>query len=87
MNFIIDDEQMVLINAWCDKQDKIAAEEQAKDAEMCVLRDDLGMTLPYYGATGGQLQFIFTPCSIGVAQTVKHLWTKNTLDITDYAGW
>lgn len=40
--------------------------------------------VPYYGAVGGGLEYIFTPTSIGVIVKVKEAYTGLELDLTDW---
>jgi hypothetical protein len=42
---------------------------------------------PYYGATGGQLTFMFTPTNLGVVVKVEHCYTKETIDLSEYENW
>lgn len=45
----------------------------------------LGGTVPYSGAIGGAVSYIFTPTSIGFVVKVRCYGKE--LDITDYSDW
>jgi hypothetical protein len=87
MKFEIPEDKFEQFNVWREEQDKIAAEKQKEDEELCKMIEDCGLGFPYYGATGGNLKFMFTPCSIGVTIQVEHLYTKAVLDLTNYEDW
>jgi hypothetical protein len=42
---------------------------------------------PYYGATGGQLTYMFTPTNLGIVVKVEHCYTKETIDLSEYENW
>lgn len=44
-------------------------------------------TIPYYGAIGGGLTFMFRPTGLGDIIKVKEFLTKEEIDITDYDCW
>jgi len=44
-----------------------------------------GGTMPYSGAIGGAVSYIFTPTSIGTAVVVRAY--REELDVTDYGEW
>lgn len=69
--FYLSDEQVEKIKAFEDTQDIIVAIEQ-------------GLDMPYYGAIGGSLSYIFIPTSLGVIIKVRHSVTKEELDVTEY---
>ena len=48
------------------------------------LIDQTERGIPYYGATGGSLTYMITPCSLGMAIVIKHNVTKAEIDLTDY---
>lgn len=43
--------------------------------------------LPYGGAAGGHLSYIFTPTSLGVAFEVKENVSGKTINLTRYEDW
>jgi len=87
MNFEIPEDKLERLNKWCAEQDEISAKMQEEDELLKQLQEDVGISLPYYGATGGCLKFIFIPCSIGMTIKVEHLFTHNELDLTDVEDW
>lgn len=46
-----------------------------------------GGEYPYYGTNGAGVQYIFTPTSLGTVLKVKHLFTKEEIDLTEYDNW
>ena len=87
MKFEIPEEKLERLEEWCKEQDKIAAEMQKGDEFIIQLQESVGIQLPYYGAAGGVLKYIFTPCSIGMGIEVEHLYTNDVLDLTDVEEW
>ena len=93
--FGLTDEQEAKLNTWLDEQSKLACEMQKDDAatdpdsifNQAFTRDMIEQGHPYYGAIGGALTFEFTPTSIGCAVKVKHGYTKNEIDLSDYDSW
>ena len=87
MKFEIPEEKLERLNKWCAEQDEIAAEKQKDDELLQQLVEDVGIPLPYYGATGGCFKYIFIPCSIGMTIRVEHLFTQDVIDLTDDEDW
>lgn len=71
--------QVEKLKVWQEEQDQIWVESKQ-------LVDPNNPTLPYYGAIGGSLEYIFQPTGIGMIVTVRHA-TGNELDLTDYDMW
>jgi len=74
MQFTLTEEQVKKVIEFEKTQDTIVAMEQ-------------GLDMPYYGAVGGSLKYIFIPTSIGTIAKVYHVATKEELDITNYEDW
>lgn len=94
MKFETTPDQDAKIKAWANKQDKIVLEEQRKkfadpEARQCdpflaALADD---GIAYYGAIGGELEYCFSPTSVGDVLVVKHSRTGAEINVTDYESW
>jgi hypothetical protein len=72
--FNLSEAQCNKVNIWRREQDAIVAKQQGKNA-------------PYYGASGGEVTYMFTPTTIGCVMQVKHAMTESVLDISDYDSW
>jgi hypothetical protein len=72
--FSLTKEQQEKLDKWENKIDKKVAKKQ-------------GTKEPYYGATGGSLTYCFTPTSIGTVIKVKHGFTNEEIDLSDYESW
>jgi hypothetical protein len=71
--FELRDADMKRLNEWKKEQEAKARTMQGKK--------------PYYGAIGGELTYMFTPTSLGVVVKVKHEYTGDVLDLTEYSDW
>lgn len=72
------------------EQNKIAVANQRKelpDPDLFIEEYYWEKGIPYAGAIGGGLSYIFTPTSIGTSVRVKSAFTNNELDVTDYGEW
>ena len=76
---------------WKDEQSKQVVEMQRKNSlaefpdKFLQRLNDKG--IPYYGASGGELTYSFTPTSLGMIVSVRHGVTKQEFDFTDYDSW
>lgn len=76
------DEQMLKLRAWKDEQDaKVAAAQKGGELE------EMGLTPPYYGCTGGGYSYILTPTSLGMCVQVRNGITGEEIDLTDSEDW
>jgi predicted Zn-dependent peptidase len=73
MRFELDDAQTKKLYEWLKEQESKAESIQGRE--------------PYYGATGGQLTYMFTPTNLGVVVKVKHEYTKAVIDLSEYENW
>lgn len=90
MKFELNDAQLEKLDSWKREQNKKAVEKQKAeppDIDERLLQEMWNTGFPYTGAIGGDLEFIFTPTSIGVIAVVKHVMTGEELDLTDYNLW
>lgn len=74
MTFTLSPDQESRAVLWAVDQDQSFAARQGRET-------------PYYGASGGNLTYEFTPTSIGLAVRVRHSGTGEVLDLTDYDSW
>lgn len=79
--FYLDDDQKRELQQWIAAQNSKALEMQKG------MDYPFGGDKPYYGATGGVLTYCFTPTSLGLVTVVKHGYTKEEIDLTDYDSW
>ena len=90
ISFSLTAQQFHKVKEWEQEQNRIMIEKQKKnppDAPRALLEACWETGNPYYGATGGEITYSFTPTSIGVITEVKYAMTGKTLDITDYESW
>jgi hypothetical protein len=72
------------IDEWSKIQDKLTMDLQNKRR---IARGEKTVNYPYYGCSGGELQYIFIPTTIGIITKVKHAMTENEFDFTDYGNF
>ena len=90
MRFELTVDQLAKLVAWESEQDRIACEQQKATVGAVLdplIADSLERGIPYYGAIGGSLTYMFTPTSLGVVTKVMHGYTSNVLDLSDYENW
>lgn len=86
--FSLTEDELVKIAAWdaeCNKRIIEKQKEEMSEADFFLLTGN--GKHPYFGACGGNLQYTFTPTSIGVSVEVKNVYLNESLDITDYDSW
>lgn len=86
MKFEIDAGQMAKLKAWSAKRDAEVCKAQMKSKDPFT-RAEAKAGRAYYGAAGGQLEYCFSPTSLGDSLVVKHAATKAKIDLTDYDAW
>lgn len=86
MTFKITKTQQKLIDKWTKEQDLIAVGIQKSEVKSPTMWHQMSWSdgVPESGAIGGGLEYIFTPTSIGTMIKIKHLFTKEILDISEY---
>ena len=80
MTFTLDPYRVKKLLEWNKTQDTLTLDKQNKP------KKEKGEKLdkyPYYGCSGGQLTYTFTPTMIGTFVTVEHAATKNKLEFSD----
>lgn len=71
MIFAVEKEELAVIHEWSAKLE----------------RATFGEETPYYGAIGGELEYRFTPTSLGTILTVKYSNSDEVLNVTEKLGW
>lgn len=74
--------QLEKFNKWAEEQDALVMGQQ-KGTEF----EELGCGGPYYGCSGGQYTYMYTPTSLGGIYKIRHNLTENEIDLTDYENW
>jgi hypothetical protein len=74
--FEIPDHKIPELEAWLKEQN----EQAKKDMESRLDESDAGFPP---SATGEYVMFMFMPTSLGPVIKVRHLWTKNEIDLSD----
>lgn len=86
MKFELTLDQLTKILEWQKQIDQKVLEEQKQ-----TLPNWHELTMdgeyPYYGPIGGDLTYCFSPTSLGVVVKIKHNFTGEILDLTDYDRW
>ena len=86
--FTITSEDDQKINKWLKEvvyPPIVAQQRKNPDVAHLLFELDDGTVVPYEGAIGGGLTFMFTPTSLGIITQVKY--KDQTLDLTDYDMW
>lgn len=86
--FSLTESQLLKIASWnaeCNNRIIKKQREEMTEFDFLFLTGD--GKYPYFGACGGNLQYIFTPTSIGVSVVVKNVYLDEALDVTDYDSW
>lgn len=79
-NFTLNQNQELKLSTWINEQDKKVMEEQNKNKEN-------PRNHPYYGCSGGEYTYSFTPTSLGTIRRVTNNYTKESIDLTEYGDW
>jgi len=75
--FEIPDHKIPELEAWLKEQNELAkADIESRMGE----ERDVGFPL---SATGETVMYMFMPTSLGPVIKVRHLWTKNEIDLSD----
>ena len=83
-HFTLSDEDMKKVNTWYETLIPKILEIQNKSGnEEYPYSGDL----PYYGAIGGGLEYIFVPNALGTVVKVKEYYTQEELNLTNYSDW
>jgi len=83
-HFTLSDEDMKKVNTWYETLIPKILEIQNKSGnEEYPYSGDL----PYYGAIGGGLSYIFVPNALGTVVKVKEYYTQEELNLTNYSDW
>lgn len=77
MHFCLDERQIREIADWSAEQDNMYKKSN-------LIKDNCEY---YCGAIGGELTYLFTPTSIGMAIKVHHSGTNQNLDVSHYEDW
>ena len=82
--FTLSDEDIEKVNNWLDniKPKILAIQNKAGNEEYPYSGD-----LPYYGAIGDGLEYIFVPNALGTVVKVKEYYTQEELNLTNYSDW
>lgn len=88
----LDEDQVQQYNDWTREQNILAIKKQkensyARSAHITVMKESWDMGYPYGGAIGGAETWMITHTSIGTIIKIKHTFTENVLDLTDYNSW
>lgn len=87
VTFEVTDEQEKKIEEWREKlKPKILDELRKELGNQFDVLTEKG-ELPYYGAIGGGLEYIFIPTGLGTITKVRECITKEEIDLTDYDNW
>ena len=90
MKFELNAVQIEKLGSWIKEQNNKAIEKQKANPPNIneqLLQEMWNSGFPYTGAVGGDLEYTFTPTSIGVIAVVKHIITGEELDLTEYNLW
>lgn len=88
MKIKISKSQKKKIQKFLYEQDQIVLKEQAENISFLFVEDLTDNNLlPYYGSIGASYTIMITPTSLGNIIKIKHEWTKEILDITEYEKW
>lgn len=69
-------EQETKLEEWQQQQDAKVLEQQRVN--------DPTQDMPYYGCSGGEYSYIFTPTSLGIVLEVRNNVTKEQINLIDY---
>ena len=82
---------MSIFSLTVEQRRKLQEWKAAQDAKVVEMQKDedhpFGNDKPYYGAIGGELNYSFTPTTIGLIVTVTNTLTNETIDLTEYDSW
>jgi len=73
-----------MFNLTLEQLEKVRKWERAIDKKVAKKQ---GRKEAYYGATGGSMTYCFTPTSIGMVIKVKHGFTNEEIDLSNYEDW
>ena len=88
MNFEVDEETTRKIEDWIDGVYSKLIEEQKRDPKLACdmfARDCWRSGVPYLGAIGGGVTYMFSPTSLGTV--IKVSCIEEEKDFTDYGSW
>jgi hypothetical protein len=92
MTWKLSEKQRAKFDVWIEEQKKLAIAQQ----KLHVLEDSPSYQTyvecweegwPYTGATGGDLTFMMIPTSLGCIYKIRHNFTHNEIDLTEYDEW
>lgn len=79
-------DQVNKFEKWRKEQDEIRMQHQLDSGDTHLV-DYAENGVAYYGASGGSITLSVTPTGIGAVLKVKHNYTGEELDLTDYESW
>lgn len=91
IEFTLNEAQEEKLRIWYELQNKKAAKLQVDSGELKTRpeleKDVIRQQKPYSGITSAGPIWILSQCGIGTSIVVKHWYTNEELDLTDYDNW
>lgn len=88
ISFHISKNQFKTLSKWVEEQDKIAISIQKETMHPAEWEElTCNGEYPYYGTSGGEVEYKFVPTGLGTVLKVFHKFTKEEIDLTEYDNW